>query len=149
MWSFQWWSCRTRVFPQREFLSGIVTRCTQDVLSYATTVEETSHKNVCVCVSLLEVRKRAHELIANLLKWSLSVSTSGTFPSRGFQGEQFDKSTIRFRKQGGQLACGWRFRVWRAPIPNDLQALYIGSQIRHSWKSCQPWSFLKILYASP
>ena len=55
-----------------------------------------------------EVRKQVHELVAQLLGWSLEIATAGTFPSRGFHDEDFGKSTLRYKKQGKQLAHGWR-----------------------------------------
>ncbi len=55
-----------------------------------------------------EVRKKAHEVVAKLLAWSLAICTKGVFPTQGFGGEEFQHKSSRYKRRGSELAGGWR-----------------------------------------
>lgn len=58
-----------------------------------------------------QVKRAVHERIGKLLAWSMSWASAGTFPSRGFQGEEFDPKSYRFSRKGSPFHNGWR-QVW-------------------------------------
>ena len=46
-------------------------------------------------------------MIAEVTAWSMRVCASGMFPTTGFNGEQFEKNTYRYKLQGKPIAGEW------------------------------------------
>ena len=49
-----------------------------------------------------------HKRIAKLTAWSMQSAGTGKWPHLGFEGESFPSGTIRFKRQGTELANGWK-----------------------------------------
>ena len=46
--------------------------------------------------------------MADVISWSMKISTSGIGPPTGFYNEVFKESTYRAKLYGAKLAKGWR-----------------------------------------
>lgn len=62
----------------------------------------------CSCPSSSEVRAEANRIVADVISWSMKISTSGIGPPTGFYNEVFKESTYRAKLCGAKLAKGWR-----------------------------------------
>ena len=78
----------------------------------------------CLCPSSSEVRADANKIVADVISWSMKISTSGIGPATGFYNEVFQESTYRAKLCGAKLAKGWRphsyerdhlFKFWGVP----------------------------------
>ena len=60
---------------------------------------------------LCQVAAEVHRRVAKLMAWSMSFARKGTFPTCGFDGEEFDRKSLRFQMRGQPIARGLRLRV--------------------------------------
>lgn len=58
-----------------------------------------------------KVRKHVERQVAQLAAWSIGCSSAGIAPSVGFEGEQFEPGSTRWKMRGKQMACGYKILV--------------------------------------
>ena len=59
----------------------------------------------------IESLTHVHEVIANMLVWSTDACLEGKWPTRCMRDEEFDVKSWRGKRQGKDLADGWKIAI--------------------------------------